>query len=302
MLPLIVLILSSFITDCLTKPTTESTHSILQRLGFDQVQRPVINHHKKRVAQETTKARHHIDGYNSETDSHMFVVKLPPHHPYYSHLKPQKFENEVISKSSMNFRTNGKPSGVYHWNIPVLKNLPQSRFGASRVAQGDSKVYHVKILPNEYPKDYKEKEKAFNKLSKFKKQRFEDGSGINKIKQSSYHNNLRLYSIKNSIAQKDQSIPLKKLPESHFKFAEPTHSPAVQKTKHNKNYMHDKMNESLVRDAANAKDKRQRGPSYYQPALPKQNSFHKDFTGNGKPKSFYVIEKSNKATRYHRLF
>lgn len=302
MLPLIVLILSSFITDCLAKPTTESTHSILQRLGFDQVQRPVINHHKKRVAQETTKARHHIDGYNTETDSHMFVVKLPPHYPYYSHMKPEKFENEVVSKSSMNFRTNGKPASVYHWNIPVLKKIPQPRFGASRIAQGDSKVYHVKILPNQYQKDYKEKERPYNKFSKFKKQRFEDGSTVNKIKPSNYQNSLKLYSVKNSVAQKDQNVSLKKLPETFGKFAESNHLPGVQNLKSNKNYNHDKINESLVRDAANAKDKRQRGPSYYQPALPKQNSFHKDFTGNGKPKSFYVIEKSNKAIRYHRLF
>lgn len=41
-------------------------------------------------------------------------------------------------------------------------------------------------------------------------------------------------------------------------------------------------------------------PSYYVPIKPKKSSFMKYFPGNGKPQSFYVIEKSKKA-HYHRL-
>ncbi|XP_031353680.1 uncharacterized protein LOC116178352 [Photinus pyralis] len=40
--------------------------------------------------------------------------------------------------------------------------------------------------------------------------------------------------------------------------------------------------------------------SYYVPAMPKKASLMKYFAGNGKPQSFYVIEKSKKA-HYHRL-
>ncbi|GBP29189.1 hypothetical protein EVAR_20550_1 [Eumeta japonica] len=40
--------------------------------------------------------------------------------------------------------------------------------------------------------------------------------------------------------------------------------------------------------------------AYYVPAK-KKTSFRKYFSGNGKPKSFYVIEKDNKSTEYHRL-
>lgn len=40
--------------------------------------------------------------------------------------------------------------------------------------------------------------------------------------------------------------------------------------------------------------------SYYVPAKPKKASLMKYFPGNGKPQSFYVIEKSKKA-HYHRL-
>ncbi|XP_018566163.1 uncharacterized protein LOC108907117, partial [Anoplophora glabripennis] len=48
------------------------------------------------------------------------------------------------------------------------------------------------------------------------------------------------------------------------------------------------------------KDKKPLKPSYYVPAKPKKSSFTKYFAGNGKPHSFYVIEKSKKA-HYHRL-
>ncbi|XP_026324767.1 uncharacterized protein LOC113233781 [Hyposmocoma kahamanoa] len=39
--------------------------------------------------------------------------------------------------------------------------------------------------------------------------------------------------------------------------------------------------------------------AYYVPA--KKSSFRKYFSGNGKPKSFYVIEKNKKSAEYHRL-
>lgn len=48
------------------------------------------------------------------------------------------------------------------------------------------------------------------------------------------------------------------------------------------------------------KEKKPLKPSYYVPVKPKKGSFHKYFAGNGKPHSFYVIEKSKKA-HYHRL-
>lgn len=39
--------------------------------------------------------------------------------------------------------------------------------------------------------------------------------------------------------------------------------------------------------------------AYYVPA--KKPSFRKYFSGNGKPKSFYIIEKNKKSAEYHRL-
>ncbi|XP_053607700.1 uncharacterized protein LOC128673697 [Plodia interpunctella] len=41
------------------------------------------------------------------------------------------------------------------------------------------------------------------------------------------------------------------------------------------------------------------GLAYYVPA--KKTSFRKYYSGNGKPKSFYIIEKNKKTAEYHRL-
>ncbi|CAH1154657.1 unnamed protein product [Phaedon cochleariae] len=48
------------------------------------------------------------------------------------------------------------------------------------------------------------------------------------------------------------------------------------------------------------KDRKPQKPSYYVPSKPKKSGITKYFPGNGKPHSFYVIEKSRKA-HYHRL-
>lgn len=62
------------------------------------------------------------------------------------------------------------------------------------------------------------------------------------------------------------------------------------------NEVHDKI--------TNVNRKYQKSPTYYAPesaTKSKKGSFRKYFAGNGKPKSFYVIEKSKKP-HYHRLF
>ncbi|XP_049817036.1 uncharacterized protein LOC109601842 [Aethina tumida] len=48
------------------------------------------------------------------------------------------------------------------------------------------------------------------------------------------------------------------------------------------------------------RERKPQKPSYYIPAKPKKSNVMKYFSGNGKPHSFYVIEKSKKA-HYHRL-
>lgn len=47
---------------------------------------------------------------------------------------------------------------------------------------------------------------------------------------------------------------------------------------------------------------KKKSPSYYAPTKPKHTNFKKYFSGNGKPKSFYVIDnKNHKPIQYHKL-
>ncbi|XP_030754235.1 uncharacterized protein LOC115881020 [Sitophilus oryzae] len=61
----------------------------------------------------------------------------------------------------------------------------------------------------------------------------------------------------------------------------------------------DSWNEVLDKESHRTNKKPLR-PSYYVPQKPKKSNFLKYFPGNGKPHSFYVIEK-NKRAHYHRL-
>ncbi|EEB16401.1 hypothetical protein Phum_PHUM421370 [Pediculus humanus corporis] len=216
-----LLILISVISITKSKLTTESTHAILKRLGFDLVQRTPVNHHNKRVALETNKARYHNDFYNSNSDSRMFVVKLPPHSPYYSHMKPEKFKNEASSKPATIIK--------YHRN----------------------KLYRF----NDY--------------------------GLNDTNVNSLH------------VESDSPIQNISITEKHG-------GNRFQENTKNNNYINKKLNQKYVNEVSKIKNKNH-GPNYYVPAIPKQNSFYKYFTGNGKPKSFYVIEKSKRPSRLHRL-
>ncbi|KAG5880636.1 hypothetical protein JTB14_037288 [Gonioctena quinquepunctata] len=179
-----------------SKPsTTSKNHELLKKLGLQKIRGPT-SHHRKRLAEES---RHH----SRSDDSHVFIVKLPPNPYYYVHNKPNSIGDIHNSQSRdlpVGFRNNGKPSKIYHWNMPLLKNM------------------------------------------------------------ASHHKS----------KSKDYSL----------------------------NFSHsNRWNEILDK---NEKEKRPLKPSYYVPAKPKKSGFTKYFPGNGKPHSFYVIEKSRKA-HYHRL-
>ncbi|CAH1100973.1 unnamed protein product [Psylliodes chrysocephalus] len=176
------------------QPTTSKNHELLTKLGLQRIRGP-NSHHRKRLAVES---RHH----SRSDDSHMFIVKLPPHPHYYVHNKPNSID-DLNSKSRnvpVGFKNNGKPAKIYHWNLPLMKKIASSH----------------KAKSEDYPMDFRQPE-SWNEVI-------------------------------------DKPI----------------------------------------------KEKKPHKPSYYVPAKPKKSGFTKYFPGNGKPHSFYVIEKSKKA-HYHRL-
>ncbi|XP_055851536.1 uncharacterized protein LOC129915865 [Episyrphus balteatus] len=115
---------------------------LLNKLGLAKVRAP-NSHNRKRLAVES---RRHA----SPDDSHMFIIKLPPNLYYYTGPKASGGSNSAGSTStaaknnaldqgngkkvSFNFNSNGKPSHIYHWNLPVLKKIlsNESRFPTLR--------------------------------------------------------------------------------------------------------------------------------------------------------------------------
>ncbi|XP_050311160.1 uncharacterized protein LOC126746808 isoform X2 [Anthonomus grandis grandis] len=93
-------------------------HDMLTKLGLQKIRSP-NTHHRKRLAVES---RHH----SRSDDSHMFIIKLPPNPHYYALNKPNSVLPEA-EKVPVGFKSNGKPGKIYHWNIPVLKKMVESK-------------------------------------------------------------------------------------------------------------------------------------------------------------------------------
>ncbi|XP_018329732.1 uncharacterized protein LOC108740049 [Agrilus planipennis] len=192
---LFCLSVSALITsETLASTHTLKNHELLEKLGLVRIRGP-NSHHTKRLAVES---RHH----SRSDDSHMFVIKLPPFPHYYVHNKPT--DEGPSKKIPVGFKSNGKPSKVYHWNLPFLKKVASQK-NKSRL--GEDNILDMQ--------------------------------------------DIKLW---NEVLDK----PAKDQPKKVIK------------------------------------------PSYYVPYKPKKGLVVKYFPGNGKPKGFYVIDKS-KRTQYHKL-
>lgn len=167
---------------------------MLTKLGLQKIRGP-NTHHRKRLAVES---RHH----SRSDDSHMFIIKLPPNPHYYALNNPNSVLPDDAQKIPVGFKSNGKPGKIYHWNLPVLKKIVETK-QKSRTSDVDIDLDHPE---------------SWNEV-----------------------------------------------------FDKPVHP-----------------------------NKKPLKPSYYVPQKPKKSNFMKYFPGNGKPHSFYVIEK-NKRAHYHRL-
>lgn len=194
------------------KKGKKSNSDLLRDLGLTKVRTPNTSHHRKRLASQSRKTH----AQKQTGDSQMFVIKLPPHPYYYGHVKPnvepaaapsEKSLTKTVNTLPVDFKFNGKPARVYHWNLPVMKKMVARKTGGSSkmsVITGDSDIFDIK-------------------------------------KQSTWDEN-------------EEDDP------------------------------------TLYRKT-----------SYYRPRRPTKHTFYKYFTGNGRPQSFYVIEKSKKPVTYHRL-
>lgn len=139
-------------------------------------------------------------------------------------MKPMKVSSNfnAVNKLPVSFRANGKPAKVYHWNIPVLKNMAKNarrKSSDAKLKPQDSKIYTI-----------------------------QRASSWTQSEGNEVH---------------EKSKPMK-----HHRKSNHIEKPSV---------------------------------SYYAPVNQRKTVLQKHFSGNGKPQSFYVIEKSKKPAYYQRL-
>lgn len=132
------------------KPRT-GTHRLLTQLGMSPDLPPVHrshhhNHHHRRPQEKQVNSNSLSSGprkrlaessrASSLPDSHMFIIKLPASHSYYTRHdilnKAGLQDPKSRKKIGVNFRANGKPARVYHWNMPLLKTAASKAAAARR--------------------------------------------------------------------------------------------------------------------------------------------------------------------------
>ena len=127
----------------------KGTHRLLTQLGMSPDPPPVhhSHHHHHRHSQDKQVNTNSLSSgprkrlaessrASSLSDSHMFIIKLPASHSYYTRHdilnKAGLRDPNSRQKVEVNFRANGKPARVYHWNMPLLKTAASKAAVARR--------------------------------------------------------------------------------------------------------------------------------------------------------------------------
>ncbi|KAI4473139.1 hypothetical protein M0802_016294 [Mischocyttarus mexicanus] len=289
-----------------------SNAAILNRLGLAPLQIP-DGHHKKRLAgpeppglNSQTRIHQGYSRRHGHRDSHIYIVKLPASPPYYTITKPHKTsKDEKIIKTGPNlpvgFHGNGKPAKIYHWNLPLVKKITekkrlqaQIRMDIARKKLEDNKKHQQSdsisidrggvnsVIDNSHRLETDKKKITSHKVSSSKHIRNND-------KRLNYPDVIDKKSDIDSMKNTMNSISGKtyRLDDSNMHRI------------HLSNELHGSRN-SLLKVK---KHRKKAAMSYYAPISSKtgSTSIHKNFSGNGKPKAFYVMEKSRKPVYYHPL-
>ncbi|XP_008480534.2 component of gems protein 1-like [Diaphorina citri] len=99
-----------------------SNMQLLHTLGMRKVRQP--NHHNKRHQQDSkSKSR---SQYNMNSDSQMYIVKLPPQ-PYYYHNEKPMYNIKPKNNVPITMVNNGKIDKIYHYNLPLVEKLMTGR-------------------------------------------------------------------------------------------------------------------------------------------------------------------------------
>ncbi|XP_076655561.1 uncharacterized protein LOC143360511 [Halictus rubicundus] len=282
-----------------------SNAAILNRLGLAPLQIP-DGHHKKRLAgpeppglSSQTRIHQPYSRRHGHRDSHVYIVKLPASPPYYTITKPHKsLKDEKITKTGpsfpVGFQGNGKPAKIYHWNLPVVKKMNEKKRLQTQLKKHQgSKTFHEDGLKgvstktgHEVAPENKRYFSADNNRITVRPKQPAAKHVRNNDKRLSYPDleDKTGETAKKSIAREGNKTY--RLSDS-----------GIHRI-HLTNELHGSRNTAKVK-----KHRKKAAMSYYAPITSKSGStsIHKNFSGNGKPKAFYVMEKSRKPVYYHPL-
>lgn len=298
-----------------------SNAAILNRLGLAPLQIP-DGHHKKRLAgpeppglNSQTRIHQPYSRRHGHRDSHVYIVKLPASPPYYTITKPHKnVKDEKVTKTGPNFpvgfQGNGKPAKIYHWNLPVVKKISEKKrlHAQMKMEQAKKKLdVSKKYQGSSSSKNLEDgagRQQGGQDLSLQEKKKYFANGDNGKIRQSGGNSGNPSKHVRNndkrlSYPEHEDKKSTKKgnnnVGTSNKTFR--LDDSGVHRI-HLTNELHGARNTAKVK-----KHRKKAAMSYYAPITGKSGStsIHKNFPGNGKPKAFYVMEKSRKPVYYHPL-
>ncbi|KAK0168030.1 hypothetical protein PV327_001871 [Microctonus hyperodae] len=239
---------------------------------------------------------------------------------------------KVLHQSpSVGFHSNGKPAKIYHYNLPLIKKAnekkrfqSQLRIDQMKKQMESDKINNIKQYQQQHqqnPNNFKVISMNDAKLVDANINRLNlnnamiSGDKINNSKQTrnndkrlNYPEHMEVFKRINSIGDnnpvglKNQVNGTRKMYRLDSTLYHPEQRP------NDRPIIWSLSNdlENNIRNVNMPKVKKHRkkaAMSYYAPIINKtgSTSIHKNFPGNGKPKAFYVMEKSRKPVYYHPL-
>ncbi|XP_035729222.1 uncharacterized protein LOC118444758 [Vespa mandarinia] len=284
-----------------------SNAAILNRLGLAPLQIP-DGHHKKRLAgpeppglNSQTRIHQPYSRRHGHRDSHIYIVKLPASPPYYTITKPHKTaKDEKVIKTGPNlpvgFHGNGKPAKIYHWNLPLVKKITEKKRLQAQLRMDQAR----KKLEESKKHQLSESSISIDRVNSV----LDNRQDIEK-KKIIPHKILSSKHIRNNDKRLNYPEIIDKKSDSTKKTMNSLSTKTYRLDDSNMHRIHltNELHGSRNTLPKMKKHRKKAAMSYYAPITTKtgSTSIHKNFSGNGKPKAFYVIEKSRKPVYYHPL-
>ncbi|XP_034937202.1 uncharacterized protein [Chelonus insularis] len=232
--------------------------------------------------------------------------------------------NSVVHQSpSVGFQSNGKPAKIYHWNLPVMKKITEKKrlhaqlrleqmrkeFNNDPKMIDKQQIHHFypskNILKNKYNNDKNNNIKHLLNTNNV----YAHDDKSNAFKHVRNNDKLLNYPESREDFRRINFIPdnLKKVNDSRkmYRLDSPLYKIESRPNNHMPSWtLFTDLNRNNNNNMEKAKKhKKKAAMSYYAPINTKtgSNNIHKNFHGNGKPKAFYVMEKSRKPAYYHPL-